>query len=293
MMLSKPFRHLRFGIVFIDINTDLFYYNRMAGRLSEIKLDEFLSRKYGRKPASAVAQIFNDLGLRLPEEEEWYLTDDVNALAFVNRAGVVIRVTRDTLSSALEHECFMPPLFSRFVAGDQANLRIDILPGGELISKWPEKEICMALREAKTQFKLKGVCLRDWHENNIARIPGHPGQYVLIDPGSVRRLCESVQDVNRMIQRPFGDLQDAFSAAWPVDVPSPKPGLVSKAWEMTMQAKQSGRLRADWETHDYFGTTTAARNYNRMSPLTLDHRFPAGRAWFSRVVRKIGDMLPY
>lgn len=227
------------------------------------------------KSARAVLDIFNGLGLPVPEEGEYReRSNGSGPLVLVSQYGFVMRIVPEDKVVNMENHYFIKPLFNR-TAG---NHRFVIDPGYE------QSDACFALlckidflRDLEEKY---GLSYYDEKDANFALVPGHPDTPVIIDldPDVMKTrplpfLTRTINAIAKLLRigleadpqiALYKPLRDILEQAWPQDAPVPDPKGIRDFKELCRGFKDRDLLRADWEDpqHDYEGTWHIARNYD-------------------------------
>lgn len=210
------------------------------------------------KSARAVRNIFNGLGLPVPEEGECReRSNGMGPLILVSRYGFVIRIVPQDKIVDIENPHFIKPLFNR-AAG---NYRFVVDPGYEL--RKLSRSVCTEIGHAIRQ-KYGALCL-DMSPANIANVPGYPDHPILIDMDSsrIRVLLDSTILMTQAVRMKdlriekgaipdpqialYKPLRDILERAWPEDAPAPDPEGIRTFKKLCLNFKAEGKLRADWD----------------------------------------------
>lgn len=225
-----------------------------------------------KKSARAVRNIFNGLGLPVPEDGEYRKRSfGSGPLVFVSQYGFVARIVPKGLIMTINTPCFIKPLFNR-AAG---NHRFIIDPGYDL--REIRVEHCSALYRKMREYGIS------WYDNctvNIARVPNYPSHLVAIDidciqidrlsigfltqkTRAIAKLLGIVKETDPQVEL-YKPLRDILEQAWPKGAPAPDPEGIRAFKELCLDFKADGLLRSDWEDpqYDYKGTYRVARAYD-------------------------------
>ncbi len=209
--------------------------------------------------AEETAKFFENLGLPIPQKEEFYLNvrNTDRRLVFLSDYGIVIRFTPAKSFLDIESIHRLYPLFTR-LAG---NYRIDIEPG----IKCPVSQ-----REASQIYHMllrdHGILITDDTVHNFGFLPLDGIRFpILIDIDEYVITGQSRPDIqdhslgdiiqfrehlssDRNIQKElYGPLQDILNAAWPSNQEKPRFSGIREFFKMARLYRNKGALLASWE----------------------------------------------
>ncbi len=239
----------------------------LADRLQQ--LDAARDDKVARQ--DFLRDAFARLGLPVPGQKEYIETVDCGHLLFLTAAGCTVRLEQsdptDPLGTSgytnLNSEFVLQPL-GRI---DGPGLSLCVYPG--LISPWgddnstPVEADLARLTERLKQEKIHFFDF-DARGDNIGYLPFASPEWprgvpVVIDPGAVIRLSESLNPVKRVLHKLrdllnpapvpapakqaelYGDLRDCFAAALAGTGPT-----MESFWSECILSARAGQLQADW-----------------------------------------------
>ncbi len=215
--------------------------------------------------ARAVREIFNGLGLPVPQRGEYSeRSSGMGGLVFVSRYGFVVRVVPAGKTVDISSSCLIKPLFDRAAGGN----RFVVDPGYD--------QRTVTLDDAaflKQKARGQGLDLRDLTEFNIARVPGTDHLVLVdIDPSFISRRRESSfvtavkatgaalravlgagREGRRALEpdldpqiRQYDPLRTILAQAWPENASVPDPQGIADFKAACLDFKAEGKLRADW-----------------------------------------------
>lgn len=245
----------------------------MSGNLSHDSLLHHIRdvRDFTERDAWQVARFFQAIGLPIPKEKEYYVTNDENALVFLTIFGCTVRIVQKGYPMP-RHPLILQPIASRYTD----NLRIDINPGIELGCT---EDDAYSVRDL---LKKDGIILGDPHGGNVGRIP-MTNKIVVIDPEQIEnqrqeqsivgRIWESIKSRHFESKDIFSGtpqdvlyapLRNTFNAAWKSGSMFVNSEKMEQFWETAKNMKEQGMLVSAWEEADYNGTTESSRNFMKV-----------------------------
>lgn len=238
----------------------------LADRLAQLDQgrDDHATRRDFLKDA------FSQLGLPLPQRQEYIETVDCGHLLFLNDAGCTIRLEQASRKDGAGNAGYVD-YNSEFVLQplgriDGPGLSLCVYPG--LISPWNEQPgdgVARDLDKLSAQLKDQKIHFFDFDTrgDNIGYLPftspAWPrGVPVVIDPGAVARLSESVSPIKRALDKMkslfaeaeqppvrqgdlYADLRGSFVSAM-----ENKGQGIESFWTRCIAAKKSGLLQSSW-----------------------------------------------
>ena len=228
-----------------------------------------------KQSADEIETFFGGLGLPVPERGEFYEGHD-KYLTFLTDYGILIRITPAHAVVREQNPHFMRSLFNR----KAGKFEIDIDPGLQLLTN--DSIGRGDVEKIRIYLKKKYGLKHDWRYENLAFIPGteYPilidldAKYTKISPLSLLHLSHSAKEIAEYLRTgaPIShdepDLQNCYDPlriilnnGWSEYHISPANGVPEEFFRACLGFKKAGKLRSDWETHDYFTTKETALRY--------------------------------
>lgn len=215
-------------------------------------------------------EAFSQLGLPLPENQEYIETVDCGHLLFLNDAGCTIRLEQADKNDGAGNAGYVD-YNSEFVLQplgriDGPGLSLCVYPG--LISPWNEQPgdgVARDLDKLSGELKDQKIHFFDFDTrgDNIGYLPftspAWPrGVPVVIDPGAVARLSDATSPIKRALDKVkslftaqaeapvrqgdiYGDLRGSFTHA----IENKGQGIET-FWTQCIAAKKTGLLQSSW-----------------------------------------------
>jgi hypothetical protein len=235
-------------------------------------LEYLKSKSYSDNTIRDVSDVFEKLALPLPEEGEFFKTEDLGVLILLSRFACTLRFTPSNVPD-IEHPFIIQPLIT--FQGDI--LRGQVFPGVK--TPFITKDYSQWFKIYEHMEKLlyrDGIQVNDINSHNGGLLPTEDQtQYVFIDPGALKRLNHSTKLVASQTNknalpdsqtRLYGPIKEKFNDA----IASSSIKKIKQTWLECEKLKKSGLLIANWDNVDYSGTTSCAQKYNKkLSRITL------------------------
>ena len=255
-----------------------------------------------RVKKNIVAGFITNFDLPMPDEGEFYRTNESGMLVFLSHEGLVVRLADNNYCPLIDHPRNLRPLYSRLYG----HYRLDILPGidndifrdkkpptGPLnkIFGWRYYE----MKKISKEIDQSGLQFWDKHSYNFGCLTSsYKNYHVLVDAGAVIGLSKKtmlakavlarvksvfgVKDIDRQDPQQilFGKLSKALYEAWPLDQDKPNSKKMKTALKTAVTMRRRGVLMASWRTCNYKGTSQAAYRYHlKRFPLDKQESSPA------------------
>ncbi len=223
------------------------------------------------KTSSQAIAVFNKLKLPIPQEGEFFQTDDGGAVVLISPYACVLRFTSEVRQHFV-HTRILQPLLTL-----PANeFRADLNPGvsipfhGNDYTEWYDIYCQM-----ENELKDDGIKVNDINHENGGRLPlPFDDHFIFIEQGDISRLNVSVLSNQKFLKRLpdddpqvvlFGNLKKRFCEAQ-------NNNDISFSWGFCKEMKEQGVLVANWEKNNhgnkginkrYGGTQVIADAYAR------------------------------
>lgn len=202
--------------------------------------------------AGALKVLFNDAILPLPDEGEYFDSNDSGFLVFLEREGLIVRI-RSRDARTVVHPYVLQPLATRHLG----LLKVEFMPGvAPCPSEWKWE---VALKKLKND----GIDFWDAGEDNTGTLPN--GQPVVIDIGAVEKLSFSTTNIKNLLAlfrgtkesaikqkekdaqaETYGSLRESVNEAWPEDQKAPDPQKFRSFLELCRTQKTKKILVSGW-----------------------------------------------